>query len=66
MWKSRQAARVGWAFSWRREGDGLVETGAPGEAMVEAADHAVEEVAPGRGVPVAGFAAAVVVGPCSD
>ncbi|PBC69695.1 transposase [Streptomyces sp. TLI_235] len=48
-------------FSWRGEGDVLVEVRAPGEAVVEAADHAAEEVALGGGVSVSGLAAAVVV-----
>lgn len=50
-------------FSRCGEGDVLVEVRAPGEAVVEAADHAAEEVALGGGVPVAGRAAAPVVGP---
>jgi hypothetical protein len=45
-----------------REGGGLVVGNVVGEAMVEAAEQAVEEVALGRGVPFAGFASAVVVG----
>ena len=36
------------------EGDFLVVVGAAGEAVVEAAEHAVEEVSLGGGVPVAG------------
>jgi hypothetical protein len=42
---------------------GLVVVLAGGEAVVEAPEEAAEEVALGCGVPVAGFAAAVVVGP---
>ena len=36
---------------------------AGGEAVVETAEEAAEQVALGSGVPVAGLAAAVVVGP---
>ncbi len=45
-----------------REGLGFVEQDVLGEAVVELADHLVEEVPLGGGVPVAGFAAALVVG----
>ena len=49
---------------WRRgESDGFVVVHALGQAVVEAAEHAVEEVALGGGVPVSIAAAAVVVGP---
>jgi hypothetical protein len=44
------------------EGDGLVVVLAGGQAAVEAAEEPSEEVALGGGVPVAGLAAAVVVG----
>jgi len=46
----------------RWEGGGFVVEDALGEAVVKAADQAVEEVALGGGVPVVGFTAAVVVG----
>src|SRR5579859_712416 len=45
-----------------REGSVLVVGLAGGQAVVEAADEAVEQVSLGGGVPVAGGAAAVVVG----
>ena len=44
------------------EGDGLVVVLAGGQAAVQAAEEPSEEVALGGGVPVAGLAAAVVVG----
>jgi len=44
------------------EGDGLVVVLAGGQAMVQAAEQAAEEVALGGGVPVAGVYAAVLVG----
>jgi len=44
------------------EGGGLVVVLAGGQAVVEAAEETAEEIALGRGVPVAGVAAAVVVG----
>jgi hypothetical protein len=44
------------------EGDGLVVVLPGGQAAVEAAEEPSEEVALGGGVPVAGLAAAVVVG----
>lgn len=44
-----------------REGDGFVEGDALCEAVVEAADHATEEVALSGGVPVTGLLTAVVV-----
>ena len=47
------------------EGDGLVVVLAGGQAAVEAAEEPSEEVALGGGVPVAGLAAAVVVGACA-
>ncbi len=50
-------------FSRGREGYGLVERDAVGQAVVEAADHPVEEVPLSGGVPVAGLASAVVVSP---
>ena len=43
------------------EGDGLLVGLAGGQAVVQAAEHASEQVALGRGVPVAVLAAAVVV-----
>jgi transposase len=45
----------------RREGGVLVVEDALGEAVVQAADQSIEEVALGCGVPVAGLAASVVV-----
>ena len=45
-----------------REGDGLVVGLAGGQAVVQAADEAVEQVALCGGVVVAGLSAAVVVG----
>jgi hypothetical protein len=44
------------------EGNGLVEDDAVGQAVVEAADHAVEQIALGGRVPVSGSSSAVVVG----
>src|SRR2546423_6156572 len=44
------------------EGDGLVVVLAGDKAVVEAAEQAVEQVALGGGMPVAGVFAAVVVG----
>ena len=44
------------------EGDGFVVVLAGGQAVVEAAEQASEQVALGGGVPVSGVAAAVVVG----
>jgi transposase len=56
----------GWAcWSFCREGCVLVEAGAVGQAVVKAAEHAVEEVALGGCVLVPGFAPPVVVSPCS-
>ena len=52
----------GWGGGLVRECGCLVVVLAGGEAVVEAAEQAVEEVALGGGVPVAGVAAAVVVG----
>ena len=45
-----------------REGDGFAEGDAVVEAVVQTADHAVEQVALGSGMPVAGLPSAVVVG----
>ena len=45
-----------------REGDGLLEELAGGQAVVQAADETVEQVALRGGVVVAGLLAAVVVG----
>jgi putative transposase len=47
------------------EGEVLVEQDVLLEAVVELADHLVEEVSLSGGVPVPGFAAAVVVGLCA-
>jgi hypothetical protein len=47
---------------WVREGDGLLVGLAGGQAVVQAADEAVEQVALCGGVVVAGLSAAVVVG----
>ena len=44
------------------ECSGFVVVLAGGQAVVEAAEHAAEQVALGSGVPVSGIAAAVVVG----
>jgi transposase len=52
-------------FSRGREGYGLVERDAVIQAVVEAADHPVEEVPLGGCVPVSGLASAVVVSPRS-
>ncbi len=52
-------------FSRGREGYGFVERNTVGQAVVEAADHPVEEVPLSGGVPVAGLASAVVVSPGS-
>ncbi len=48
----------------RREGYGLGVVLAGGQAVVELAEEAVEQVAQRGGVPVAGHSAAVVVRPC--
>jgi transposase len=50
-----------WVVGRRGEGGGFVEGDALCEAVVEAADHAVEEVALSGGVPVTGLPTAVVV-----
>lgn len=47
------------------EGEVLVEQDVLLEAVVELADHLVEEVSLSGGVPVPGLAAAVVVGLCA-
>ena len=52
-------------FRRGREGYVLVERDAVSEAVVEAADHSVEEVPLGGRVPVSGLTSAVVVSPCS-
>lgn len=52
--------------SWGREGDGFVEADTLREAVMEAADHAAEEVPLSGGVTVACFSATVVVGPGSS
>lgn len=55
----------GMGLPCRGEGCVLVEACALSQAVVKAADHAVEEVALGGCVRVSGFAAPVVVGSCS-
>jgi transposase len=50
-----------WIGGRRGEGDGFVEGDALCEAVVEAADHAIEEVALSGGVPVTGLPTAVVM-----
>src|SRR5437764_15479157 len=52
-----------WVGTDLGEGGALVVLRAGGEAVVEDADHAVEQVALGGDVAVAGGLAAVVVGP---
>ena len=56
----------GTCLSFCREGGVLVEAGAVGQAVMKAAEHAVEEVALGGCVLVPGFAPSVVVRPCSS
>ena len=46
----------------RRKSGGFVVVDALSEAVVQAADQAVEEIALGGGVPVAGFTSAIVMG----
>ena len=53
---------LGKFFRCGGEGDGLVVVLAGGQAVVQAAEEAAEQVALGGGVPVAGVFAAVVVG----
>ncbi len=52
-------------FSRGREGYGLVERDTVSQAVVEAADHPVEEVPLSGRVPVSGLTSAVVVSPRS-
>ena len=61
-WRDFVLSGCGWDGGLGGECGGLVVVLACGQAVVEAAEQAAEEVALGGGVAVAGVAAAVVVG----
>src|ERR1700733_8182720 len=56
------SSRLGKFFRWCGEGDGFVVVLPGGQALVQAAEQAAEQVAFGGGVPVAGVFSPVVVG----